>query len=582
MKEQKTVKIVGLSVGKNLGSLRATELIFDENNLLTVIKGKVGAGKSTLQKALKLTTAGSKTLEDKNLYGEVDLVAKLVDGENNIFVGCRTNKDGSGLDYFLYTEDEDGKKVKEPVIDGKKATPAAYLSSLQTALTWRLNELTSENSKIQRDILLELYPSEMEDKGVIFNKSHPKYVGSIIDLIEKAKYQRSVADMKRKEVGGIADDLSKKGINFKERRTLKNTEIASNLVAKIKGQIENLKANPQTAKDLLITNLRLEGVTANTALRNVGDKIKEANKNLQILLDSFKFKTNERDQFINNAKGSLQQIAFKDEFYVQKLFEGVLEAAVLIEEPKEVLKKELTFNEKGSFIGKIEDFEDLEIQELIKTYSNCVNKFITANNSPIEEVNTEKENEDLKNAEKVLNDLYIFNKEVLSVNAFHDWQDANFEVNQCKKDYFNKLTEINTGVAGLTIAPEFIVDANGDKIAKDDADIYLYYNGEYNTEYFNNPKKEIRKLSSHSGTQKPMVCLLIQEYLLSKKPKALRYLWIDDVPLDISTRILLEKMSKELDLHLFVNWTGDFDIENLQDGEILIENGEVFGTSVKE
>jgi len=40
--------------------------------------------------------------------------------------------------------------------------------------------------------------------------------------------------------------------------------------------------------------------------------------------------------------------------------------------------------------------------------------------------------------------------------------------------------------------------------------------------------------------------------------------------------LLLNRMSEELGLWLFVSWTGDFDKTSLVDGELLIENGDVF------
>ena len=161
----------------------------------------------------------------------------------------------------------------------------------------------------------------------------------------------------------------------------------------------------------------------------------------------------------------------------------------------------------------------------------------------------------------------IYNKEALAVNSFQDWKDANEHVTEIKKDYYLKLTEIDTGVKGLHICPDENSDVDN---------IYLMYDGSYDIKYFNNPKKELRKISSYSGTQKPMICLLIQSHLLSKKQKTLPYLWIDDVPIDKKTRKLLEKMAEELGLWLFVNWTGDFAAAKLKDGEILLENGEIF------
>ena len=107
-------------------------------------------------------------------------------------------------------------------------------------------------------------------------------------------------------------------------------------------------------------------------------------------------------------------------------------------------------------------------------------------------------------------------------------------------------------------------------------DIYLSYDGTYDPVYFGNKDKKQRKLSSYSGTQKPMICLLLQSYLLSKKEKALRYLWIDNVPIDNKTKILLNEMGEKLDVTIMVNITGDFSKETLENGDILLDGGEIF------
>jgi hypothetical protein len=48
------------------------------------------------------------------------------------------------------------------------------------------------------------------------------------------------------------------------------------------------------------------------------------------------------------------------------------------------------------------------------------------------------------------------------------------------------------------------------------------------------------------------------------------------VPIDKKTKTLLDKMGKDLDLTIIVNITGDFSKNSLENGEILIEGGEVF------
>ena len=217
---QKQVKIIGLTVKEQLGILQSCEIEFDKSNKLIPIKGEVGSGKTTLQRGLQLATLGSDTLkDDKKLYGNIDEEVQLLDGDLKIFVGCKSDKDGK-LNYIIYTKDEEGKVKKNPVIDGVKASPSKYLESLQTALTWRMEELTSENATIQKKILLDLYKDDLSKVGVIYDKMHPDYVGSILDKIEKAEANRSQRDYARKEAGGFAKHLLEKGYDVSKTESL--------------------------------------------------------------------------------------------------------------------------------------------------------------------------------------------------------------------------------------------------------------------------------------------------------------------------------------------------------------------------
>lgn len=572
---QKRVKIIGLSINENFGSLKATELKFDETNRLTIFKGEVGSGKSTLQRAMKLTTQGSQTLQDKTLLGDnINIVAQLLDGDTPVFVGCKSKEDGS-LDYFIYTTDNEGKKIKDVVIDGKKLTPANYLKSLQTALTWSLNELTSENPTVQRDILLQLYRQELEEKGVIFDKSHPNYVGGIIDKIEKAKNDRNYADMKRKECGGIADDLNKKGIDYKHRWQTKDLALIEQTIASLNAKITLAKTNIETTRENELNVLKLAGNEAGTKIRNKNEEIKAKNKETTQILESYQKEIQEINDSLQSAKDHLQNIKFKDEFFVQKIVEQIKTEIKYPEEPTCKLLPEFKYNENNACISSIEDFEDQECKDLLSAYKTAASNYVAKMKEPLGVVDTTQLEAELKNAEGEKQSIQQHNKDAVAVNSFHDWKEKDEEVKAIKKDYFMKLTEINTGVEGLYICPEFDIDKDGNKIAKDN-DIYLMYDGSYDPEYFHNKDKSLRKLAAYSDTQKPMICLLIQRYLLSKKAKSLPYLWIDQVPIDNKTKLLLDRMSEELGLWLFVSWTGDFEKANLQEGEILIENGEVF------
>lgn len=554
---KKEVKIIGLSVKENFGMLKATELTFNQDMHLTTVKGEVGAGKTTLNKAMRLTTQGGATLEDNKLYGEnVNLEAQLTDGDHNIFIGCKS--DGSGkLNYTLYELDANGKKVNNPVIDGVKATPAAYLKHLSTALTWRLPELTSENPKVQRDILLELYYKELEQQGVVFDKKSPKYVGGIIDQIEKAKNHRNNLDSKRKEVGGIQSDLINKGIDVDNYKELKNIDAIKEQITTLRVKIESKSTNVKTERESELNALKLQGMELANELKQRNQRL--INHNKEVL---------QKRNDVKKENDSIHERIIKSVDILSGLIDGDILTKFLhskimfIPEPNDQEVQELEFNERGSIISE-PNFEDETINDLITKYRKVGIDYANLSSKPIDEIDTTKETEQLEQAQRELVSAESYNKEAKAVNAFKDWQIADQEVKDLQKDYYLKLTEIETGVPGLKIVPE-------------DNDIFLMYNGEYDTEYFHNENKELRKLSAYSDTQKPMICLLIQNYLLSKKTKRLPYLWIDQVPIDKKTKALLDKMSNELGLYLFVNWTGDFNVDELQEGEILIENGEVF------
>lgn len=547
---QKQVKIIGLSVARSFGGLKATELKFDEENRLTVIKGEVGSGKTTLNRAMRLTTQGSSVLTDKNLYGDIDITTQLSDGDMSIFVGCRTDKTGS-LNYFLYGIDAEGNKVKDVVLDGQRATPASYLKSLQTALTWRLDELTSENPTTQRNILLELYRAELEAQGVIYDKNHPDYVKGIIHQIEVAKNHRSHMDMKRKEVGGIGEDMTKKGIRFTDRKKLKDIESLQEIVNTANAKITLAKTNLEQTRENKLNKLKLKGVETVSKIKDINDKHIKINQTSKLQAEK-----------IEKIKTLVFEL-IEDKEIAKDRFKSIEE---ILPYPEDLLV-EIEFDSKGKILSKAKDFDKKSsFYELLKEHKENKRKYDEVKDSVLKADDAELIAE-LETATNTLDAAKSYNKEAEAVNSYHNWADANEAVNEIKKDYYLKLTEINTGVEGLFICT--------DENAEEDENIYLMYDGTYDPKYFNNKAKELRKLSAYSGTQKPMICLLVQNYLLSKKNKTLPYLWIDDVPIDKKTRELLEKMAKELDLWLFVNWTGDFKASELKNGEILLENGEI-------
>lgn len=567
----KEVKIIGLTINKQFGILQACNLTFDNENRLITVKGGVGEGKTTLQKSLQLGTQGSKTLIDKNLYGKIDAETQLLDGKISIWVGCRSDKKGR-LIYTIYTKDNNGKIVKEPIIDGVKATPAKYLETLQTELTWKMNELTSENPTVQKKILLKLYQHKLKEIGVIFDKNIPGYSETILGKIDKAEANRDMTDALRKQYGGIAEDLKTRGFDVHRPETIPNR---INLQA-IEGEIKELEKSNAVAESeakaekndklqkIKIKAAELTGqcIGYNAELKTEYDKkYSEKKKKIEQWVDLQQKRTIDIDN-CNKALCYLQNAGYKGN-EVDVFINLLPESQLIRNRPiNDVKEPRYILIENNKVITQ--NFEDIElvfeIKKLRREYQILEQEEV--------KIDIADDSTKLTNLQIKLENSKKTNKICNAIDSFFDWQKANEDVIQLKKQYIKLLATVNTGIDGLRIVPE---ENDSGKL-----DIYLMYNGSYDPNYFNNLKLEYRKLSSYSGTQKPVVCLLIQNYLLNQKPKSMRYMYIDNIPMDSKTIELLRTICYELKLRIFLNITGNFEQSKLNENEFLIEGGEVF------
>jgi len=572
MEDQKQVKIIGLKVNNNFGILQSCNIEFDENNRLIPIKGEVGSGKTTLHKSLMLGSMGSETLKhDKNLYGPIDQEVQLLDGNTPIFVGCKSDKDGK-LAYVIYTKDAEGKIVKDPIVDGVKLTPAEYLKSLQTALTWRMEELTSENPTEQKKILLDLYKQDLEKVGVIYDKSHPDYIGSILDQIEKAEARRAEKDYARKQVGGFAKHLQEQGYDVHKPETLPERvnvdELKSN-ASQIKFQLDNSIQDFESKKQSELQSIASQSESLTLTVKEYNMKLQSDNKDKQTAYETKLKRFQDGHKMIEEVCEKINKLC--DESVILEdlrvtMVENLNKHNELVAPEEPTLFDLIPFSEDGKKCLATSWDSNEDIDKAIKDIIALREKYKAASEKTFDGDNAAKEQE-LEQLNERITLAESTNKICNAVDAFNAWSDANENVISLKKQYASKLKEINTGVDGLTIDMEEV----GEKM-----NVHLMYNGAYSPEYFSNPEMQVRKLSSYSGTQKPMICLLIQNYLLSRKPKALRYLWIDNVPIDNKTKGLLNRMGETLNLTIFINITGDFDKDHLESGEILLEGGEVF------
>jgi len=569
----KEVKIIGLQILQQVGILKACNLTFDDNNRLIVVKGGVGDGKTTLQKSLQLGTQGSKTLVDKKLYGDINTEVQLLDGEINIWVGCKSDKHGA-LTYVLYTKDSEGKIVKDPIIDGVKATPAKYLEMLQTELTWRINELTSENPTVQKKILLSLYQYELQKQGVIFDIKDPGYKESILGKIETAENKRNQWDATRKQFGGIAEDLKLQGIFPDRPDTVPDFIDLEKIEQNIKS-VEKEKTTKEieakTAKEKELQEIKTEAAELTTKCISYNAKLEqEFSKIVQGYNNEIENgkQINELTIDITTEINKLINLGGISQENGSSLISALSDSLIITEDPVKPLEPlYIEINEENKVTNVSASAYSGEAQQLIQKILDLRQRYSDVESEEVK-LDLTKFDKKLLELEESKNQAIENNKTVKAVDSFHEWRNANEEVISLKKKYVKMLSEINTGVDGLKIVPE---ENDSGKL-----DIFLMYNGKFDPAYFGNEDLEFRKLSAYSGTQKPVVCLLIQNYLLSKKPKAMRYMYIDNIPIDLKTRLLLSDMCEKLDLRIFLNITGDFDKNAIENGEILIEGGEVF------
>jgi len=108
-------------------------------------------------------------------------------------------------------------------------------------------------------------------------------------------------------------------------------------------------------------------------------------------------------------------------------------------------------------------------------------------------------------------------------------------------------------------------------------EIWIKYNGVYDSEFFGNEKNENRFLFEYSAFQQSIIGLMLQSARLDLKPKALRMAFIDDISVTKKSIEMLNRVCDEQNLKLWTTFAkDDYDLDNIPDGEIIVEGGEIF------
>jgi DNA repair ATPase RecN len=566
--EQKTVKIISLRA-TNFGVLKALELDFEKfKNGFIAFKGNAGAGKSTVQNAIKTGTIGRDTLKDAAQYGEQwETETQLIDGEHKIFIGAKKKKDNSSIVYQLYEKDNEGKKVQNPIIDGVKATPSKYMELISTELTFGIKDFLSDNKTVHRNFMFALFRPELEKFGVIFDKKNPEYEKSILGELDKLTEDRDLLRSQCQHSGAFVADFEREGFTVESLAALTRTD---------ETELTTKHSNLLVEKGSLTGNSAAEIEKKKSEVAKKGqeiiERIRKVSQELNATYDTEKAKFDEYAQ-----DKQLDEKAFSDvKVYINAL-------SFLPKEKKESIVLEiaadlaLKYNKEvktpvAPFCPVIENNQlkidsnityHADFNKLFEEHRNCVAEYMAIQPEEINYEAIDKKLEGLNQqiekakANNVLIDRYELNRE---------WVEADAILNEKRQELAKLYAKVNTGVNGLKMKPFF----NEEKM-----EIKTVYSGEYDKGFFQNEGEE-RLLLSYSSTQRPIIGVLLQVARLKKKTKMLPYIFIDDVPMDNKSREIIARIAEENKLTIITSMTGDYEKEKLTENEILIEGGEVF------
>lgn len=583
--EQKQVKLIGLRVQNN-GIIKAAELTPDLlQKRLVLVTGNTGNGKSSLLNAAKIATSGTDAIKKSDALPDGFVAeALLQDGEVPIYIGVKTGTYSRGehageqkLSTYLYTKDLNGKAV-QPIIDGVQWTAAQYWKALTTELTHSLGDLFSENQSVHRKLIEKLFKPELD----------ALHADKLVEEISALRKDRDTKRLVCQSNGAYMERFNADGWNEKNLSLLKKVDIEALRKEITALEIEKAKkvSAPEAEHKLKCMELDNARKDALQILKDEGAKLREQERMEQERLDSI---YNEEKRIYDETSAKKQQL---DEYYAQlrtnvasfigynvqdekRNEQGQVFYYAGTEEQKDIVKgldsiyagklaklNSLTEPVKGAVSeeltkkieAKIQEYKDLEAKPI--KYPSVETVDVSAFDRMIANKQSEITAAETTNA--------VFDR----YQMWQDWIAAN-ETYLAKVDELRKLyASINTGVEGMKIVPR---DTDSGKV-----EVWVMYDGAYNPEYFGNPEKEQRFMFDYSSFQRTVIGLMLQSARLNLKPRALRLAFIDDVAFTPRDIAVLTDIAEKLDLRLITAWTHEADKQELLDGQVLVEGGEIF------
>jgi hypothetical protein len=586
MEKQQTVEIIGFRAS----GYKAIQAVVLKPDLLSEklvrVVGDIGNGKSSLMELLQIALSGSEAVAKKDALKSGFLSeVQISDGDHKLFMGARVteyakgeNKGQAKFETFLFEKDMDGKPFA-PVIDGRKATASDYMNMLHTDITFNIPALFSNNPTEHRKLLETLFSDELSKLGI----------EKVLEAIAQAKKRQDNTRAICEANGAFKTIFEEEGWKTEQLESLSKVDIEAirqKITAKEieKDRILNSAAATKELNETKARNERDEKLRAiQVKAAAVVEKIRELNEEktsaYQIELDCFNKYNATIDALAEKFRAAESLI---DGFPVDDVSKSAIAVILKEQYTKQVSAFGVTpLTPAAPLCIPIQSGQvqipteyDLEYAPLVQERQQLVDQYKAIQAMPIEVLETETPNTDAIDEAiaslKVQRDAADKNNQLVArFQYWTQWIEAK-GIYEKEIDTLRKLyAKVNTGVPGLVITP---ITTKSERI-----EIYLQYNGQYDPAFFGNEPCEHRFLFDYSAFQRSIIGLMLQAARLDLKPKALRIAFIDDISVTRKSIEMLERVCTENDLRLWTSYAkDDYDLQNLADGEIVVQGGEIF------
>lgn len=569
--EQKTVKLIGFKA-ENSGIIRAVELTPDLlSKRMLVVVGESGNGKTTLIKLMQTAVSGTDAILSKAILEKGYLTeAQILDGEIKLYVGARVteyqrgeNAGSNKFETFLYSKDDNGAPYT-PIIDGVKATAASYIKLLTTDLTFNMAALFTNNQTEHRKLIESLFKPELDRLGA----------DKVVEAIIAAKKHRDGCRVLCQGNGAYMERFEDEGYSEAQLELLKNPDLkeVEDRLFKKRIELDRLVNGAESRMELERTKLEQERTKRLQEIRDSGAELREklriegadAQKEYDELFKKYEEDIAKRQQIDDN----FQQLLVLCESTLSK--ESWDKVSYIIQkdwdENKQILNPKQPESPKPNpelallLKQKLDEYNALIAEPIPTPKQEDINADIDNIGGQIRAIEIER---DAKEATADLYRRYQLWKDWIKAKGLYEK-----EIDTLRRMY----ASIDTGVEGMKIIP---VETDSDRV-----EVWITYNGCYDTEFFHNEEMESRFIFQYSSFQCSAIGVMLQAARLNLKPKALRLAIVDDVAFTSKGLAVLTKMCEDFNVQLITSRTDDYDKQNIPDGEIVVEGGEVFFNKV--